>query len=166
MTDNETDSNYYQKQFDEAYRPAIGIALFNSEGKIFVAERVDSQGAWQLPQGGIDEGEEPEQALFREMREEIGTDKAEIIASMDEWLYYDFPPHIVKKFDNKHRGQRTKWFALRFKGTNEDFNLETYETPEFRSWQWIEINKILEYVVHFKRESYEKIVTEFSKYLD
>lgn len=165
MTDKENDSNYYQKQFDQAYRPAVGIALFNSENKILVAERVDSHGAWQLPQGGIDEGEDPETALFREMKEEIGTDKAEIIAVMDEWLYYDFPPHILKKFENQYRGQRQMWFALRFTGKDSDINLNTHETPEFRNWKWIEIDKILEYVVHFKRESYERIVKEFSKNL-
>lgn len=166
MTDKDTDSNYYQNQFDQAYRPAVGVALFNSENKILVAERVDSHGAWQLPQGGIDDGEDPETALFREMKEEIGTNNAEIITSMAEWLYYDFPPHVLKKFDNKYRGQRTKWFALRFKGEDTDFNLNTHETPEFRSWKWIEIAKILDYVVHFKRESYEQIVNEFSKHLD
>jgi len=161
------DSEYYQKQFDEAYRPGVGILLVNTDNKVLVCERIDSRNSWQLPQGGIDEGEQPVDALFRELKEEvgIGEDKAEIIAESKEWLYYDFPPHVVEKFGNQYRGQRHKWFALRFKGKDEEINLETFEEPEFRAWKWVDLNKVAESVVHFKRASYNQIIDEFSNIL-
>lgn len=160
-------SDYYQKQFDEAYRPGVGALLVNADNKVLVCERIDSRNSWQLPQGGIDDGEDPREAVFRELEEEVGVgaDKAEIIAETKEWLYYDFPPHVVEKFGNQYRGQRHKWFALRFKGSDEDFDLNTFEEPEFSAWKWVELDKVAESVVHFKRESYRQIIAEFKELL-
>ncbi len=159
-------SEYYQKQFDEAYRPGVGAMLINKNNKVLICERIDSKkDAWQMPQGGIDEGETPEQAVLRELQEEVGTNNAEIIGRTSDWIYYDFPPHIVEKFGNQYRGQRQIWFALRFLGTDSELDLNTYETPEFKSWKWVDIENICDSVIHFKRECYNRIIEEFSPLL-
>jgi putative (di)nucleoside polyphosphate hydrolase len=118
-----------------------------------------------MPQGGIDEGEEPETAVFREMEEEIGSRKAEILDMLDDWIYYDFPPHLSRKlWDGKYRGQRQKWIALRFLGDDSDIRLEAHTHPEFGRWKWVPIDNLLDYVVPFKRGVYERVIGEFSKY--
>lgn len=146
------------------YRPCVGITLINSEGKIFVAKRLDMVAeAWQMPQGGIDEGEEPHAAAMRELKEEIGTDKAEIIAECAEWLPYDLPEDLVPKlWGGKYRGQTQKWFAMRFTGTDSDINLAT-EHREFSEWKWVPRAEVPELIVPFKRDLYIRIMQEFSR---
>ncbi len=118
-----------------------------------------------MPQGGIDDGEEPHEAAMREMLEEIGTDKAELIAESHGWLDYDLPAHLVPKlWGGKFRGQRQKWFCLRFTGSDNDINIATPH-PEFSHWQWADIAKVPEMIVSFKQKLYQEIVAEFAPYL-
>jgi len=144
------------------YRPCVGVMLLNRHGQAFVARRIDMPSeAWQMPQGGIDEGEDPRTAAFRELREEIGTDKAEILAESRDWLTYDLPPDLLGKIWNgRYRGQRQKWFVMRFTGTDADINIDTDE-PEFLDWKWAEIDRLPSLIVPFKRALYERIVAEF-----
>ena len=123
---------------EKRYRPCVGIALFNAEGKVFMGQRRDSQlEGWQMPQGGIDSGETPAEAAFRELREEIGTSRAEIIAELPDWYSYDLPPEWQGKlWGGGYVGQRQKWFAMRFLGADHEINLDTAE-PEFRAWRWV-----------------------------
>jgi putative (di)nucleoside polyphosphate hydrolase len=148
---------------ERPYRPGVGILLFNKEGRVFVGERIDNPGAWQMPQGGIDEGEDIEIAVFREMQEEIGTRNAKIRGVMNEWLFYDIPLHTANKlWDAKYRGQKQKWVALEFLGTDDEINLRAYDHPEFGQWKWIELNALIDYIVPFKRDMYRRIIEEFS----
>lgn len=157
--------NKHQSDYDQAYRSSVGMVIFNHEGLILVAERIHKPGTWQMPQGGIDEGEDPEVAVFREMEEEIGTRHANIIGMMDEWICYDFPAHISQKIWNgKYIGQRQKWIALRFTGQDSEIRLDTHTNPEFSRWQWVPINQLLDHVVHFKHAVYERVMQEFSQY--
>jgi len=148
------------------YRPCVGIMLLNTDNKVFVGKRIDSiSEAWQMPQGGIDDGEEPHEAAMREMLEEIGTDKAELIAESQGWLDYDLPEHLVPKlWGGKFRGQRQKWFCLRFTGNDSDINIATAH-PEFSHWQWVDVAKVPELIVPFKQKLYLEIVAEFAPYL-
>ena len=149
------------------YRLGVGIAIFNNNGHVLIAERLDNLGGWQMPQGGIDDGEEPEVAVFREMQEEIGTRNAEIIGTMEEWLHYDFPAHLTRRlWGGKYCGQRQKWFALRFLGQDDDIHLETHAHPEFNQWKWVPINELLNYVVPFKHTTYEHVMKEFTEYAE
>ncbi len=114
-----------------------------------------------MPQGGIDDGESPETAALRELEEEIGTAKAEIIAASTDWIRYDLPPELVgKAWKGRYRGQKQKWFALRFTGTDADINIET-EHPEFDAWRWVDFDRLVDLVVPFKRELYRAVVKEF-----
>lgn len=144
------------------WRPGVGIVLLNKAGRVFVAERLDNPGAWQMPQGGIDEGEDPEVAVFREMEEEIGTRKAKILGIMEEWVYYDLPERLANKlWGGKYRGQKQKWIALEFTGDDKDIDLEAYSHPEFSAWKWVDIEDLLDYVVPFKRLVYQRVMKEF-----
>ena len=145
------------------YRPCVGIILLNRDGKVFVARRIDTRAeAWQMPQGGIDEGENIKQAAMRELGEEIGTNHAEIIAEHDDWLYYDLPDSLKGiLWGGKYGGQKQKWFVMRFLGTDSDINLET-EHPEFLEWKWEDFARVPDLIVPFKRELYQKLVDEFS----
>jgi len=145
------------------YRPCVGAMLINAAGRVFVAKRIDNPGdAWQMPQGGIDEGENPAKAVMRELQEEIGTDKAEIIAESDRWRDYDLPDELIGKlWGGKYRGQRQKWFALKFLGVDDDINIDAHETPEFSDWKWVEIDEVINLIVPFKRTLYGDIVSEF-----
>ena len=148
---------------DLPYRQGVGLALFNAQGLVFAARRIDTDGlAWQMPQGGIDKGETPEQAALRELEEEIGTAKAEIIATSQDWLTYDLPKDLVGKlWKGKYRGQKQKWFAMLFLGEDKDINLAT-KHPEFNQWRWAEFREVIELIVPFKRELYEQVATEFA----
>jgi putative (di)nucleoside polyphosphate hydrolase len=147
----------------QGYRSAVGIMLLNQAGQVFVARRIDmpTVAAWQMPQGGIDPGETPRQAAFRELREEIGTDKAEILGESRVWRKYDLPAELARGvWGGRYRGQRQKWFAMRFTGDDTDIDLET-DHPEFDAWTWIRPEQLPEMIVPFKRQLYIDILAEF-----
>ena len=148
------------------YRPCVGIMLINDNGHIFSGQRIDNRAeAWQMPEGGIDAAEDVETACFREMREEIGTDKADILSIHPEWLNYDIPlPLADRLWGGRYRGQSQKWVALRYTGQNSDINIAT-EEPEFFSWQWMSPADLIELAVPFKRPVYEDIMTQFAQYI-
>jgi putative (di)nucleoside polyphosphate hydrolase len=144
------------------YRPCVGIALINAEGKLFVGERLDNPGAWQMPQGGIDPGETVEQAFFREMREEIGTDKAAILRMHEEKLRYELPPHLRKRlWGGQYRGQEQSWVAAKFTGTDAEIEIQSHDPPEFGRWQWVTPDEILGLIVPFKRDTYREVLDSF-----
>ncbi len=148
------------------YRPGVGIFLLNAAGEVFVARRIDTrQEAWQMPQGGIDEGETPRQAVLREMAEEIGTDNAKFLAESRDWLSYDLPPELASRvWKGRYRGQKQKWFALRFLGQDSDINLETPK-PEFLTWRWLPADRLPDLIVPFKRALYRDVLAEFADLL-
>lgn len=140
--------------------------LLNAADEVFVARRIDTTSeAWQMPQGGIDEGEEPFATALRELEEEIGTAQAELIAESEGWLDYDLPADLIAKvWNGRYRGQRQKWFLMRFCGSDTDINLET-EHPEFQEWKWTAPHTLPDLIVPFKRPLYQQILTAFSPYL-
>lgn len=147
----------------DGYRLCVGIFLLNESGKVFVGNRLNAQDAWQFPQGGIDENEKPIDAAYREMKEEIGTDSAEVLAISGVWRSYDLPNEIAAKmWGGRFRGQCQKWIALRFTGKNSEIDLNV-EHPEFSSWQWIDPAKAIDLVVPFKRQIYVSVVDEFRR---
>ena len=145
------------------YRPAVGIMLLNRSRQVFVARRTDMRAmpAWQMPQGGIDPGETPFEAAMRELGEEIGTAKAEFVAESRGWLTYDLPADLAcKVWGGRYRGQRQKWFVMRFIGRDADIDLAT-EHPEFDAWRWAEPEELPRLIVSFKRQLYIDILAEF-----
>ena len=148
---------------DLPYRPCVGLMVLNREGKIFVGKRIDqSIESWQMPQGGIDEGERPWDTALRELGEEIGTTKVELLREHPEWLTYDLPPQLIGvAWKGQYRGQKLKWFAVRFIGTDAEINLKT-EHQEFSDWKWVPVGDLLGLIVPFKRETYAKVIAVFS----
>lgn len=149
------------------YRPCVGVMLLDADGRVFVGERKDTNGAWQMPQGGIDPGEDAQEAALRELWEETGVteDKVTVIAQTSDWLTYDLPDHLLGKIWNgKYRGQKQLWIVLRFSGEDSDVNLDT-EHPEFGRWKWSNARDLVEEIVPFKRDIYEQLVSEFSDLL-
>lgn len=147
------------------YRPCVGIALFNAHGKVFVGERIDTPGAWQMPQGGIDDGEDLNLAAFREMKEEIGTDKAEILHVLEEKIRYELPQELCQKhWNGKYVGQEQTWIAMRFTGEDNDIDLAADDHPEFSQWQWVDLGKTIDLIVPFKRKTYEILIEKFQKF--
>ena len=144
------------------YRPGVGVMLFNRAGHIFVASRRDmTREAWQMPQGGIDPGEDPRRAALRELEEEIGTANAAIIAEADGWLSYDLPVELAKRvWGGRYRGQAQKWFAARFLGDDAEIDLEKHHQPEFSAWRWAPIDVLPTAIVGFKRDLYGELVIE------
>ena len=144
------------------YRRGVGVVLINGRGRVFVAQRIDTKEiAWQMPQGGIDKGETPRAAALRELHEEIGTDKARIVAVTRSWLRYELPADLqAKVWRGKYRGQEQKWFLMRFTGDDADINLET-EHPEFSTWKWLPFTHLPRVIVGFKREIYKQVVAAF-----
>ena len=144
------------------YRRGVGIMLLNRQGLVFVARRIDmvSQ-AWQMPQGGIDEGETPLGAAWREMEEEIGTAKAELLAESRQWLRYDLPDELaLGLWGGRYRGQEQKWFAFRFAGADSDIRIDTLK-PEFSHWRWAAMAELPDIIVPFKRRLYLDLAAEF-----
>ena len=150
------------------YRPCVGVVMINRDGLIFTGNRKDSHiPAWQMPQGGIDDGEKPRKAALRELWEETGVtdDLVEFIAKTDDWVTYDLPAELLGKvWDGKYRGQKQKWFLFRFTGKDSDIRIET-PAPEFSTWRWILADEMVEGIVPFKRAVYEQVIRSFRAYL-
>ena len=150
------------------YRPCVGIVLIDARGLVFAGPRIDSPSpAWQMPQGGIDEGETPREAAYRELWEETGVtrDKVEFVGKTHGWVTYDLPPELLGKiWGGKYRGQRQKWFLFRFKGQDADVKIAS-EHPEFSTWRWILVDEMVESIVPFKRAVYEEVIRSFRAYL-
>ena len=151
------------------YRRNVGAVLFGPDRRVLVARRADlpnaegDAGGWQLPQGGIDDDEDPRVAVLRELAEEIGTDRAVIIAEHPEWLRYDLPPELVgRALGGRYRGQLQRWFALRFLGTDADIRLDADPHPEFDAWRWVELAELPALAVPFKRAIYETLARSFA----
>lgn len=150
------------------YRPCAGVMLLNRHGHVFVGQRLDSVvEAWQMPQGGIDPGEDALEAAWRELWEETGVRRelAELVAEAPDELFYDLPEDLAGKiWKGKWRGQRQRWFLFRFLGEDGDVNIETAE-PEFRAWRWAEPKDLPDLIVPFKRELYKELLTVFGQHL-
>lgn len=144
------------------YRDGVGIMLLNRDGLVFVASRIDrTSEAWQMPQGGIDAGETPREAALRELMEEAGTDKATILRESADWYYYDLPEDLIPKiWGGRFRGQRQKWFSMRFLGQDSDINIHTSD-PEFCDWKWVRMEQLPDMIVPFKRDLYSALIKEF-----
>lgn len=153
---------------DLPYRPCAGIMLLNRDGLVFVGQRIDATvEAWQMPQGGIDEGEDALAAAIRELGEEAGVapHQIELIAQAPHELFYDLPPELVREvWRGKWRGQRQRWFLFRFLGEDADIRIDT-EHREFRAWRWIEPAELPHVIVPFKRALYEDVLAAFGAYL-
>jgi putative (di)nucleoside polyphosphate hydrolase len=149
------------------YRPCAGFMLVNAEGLVLVGERIDAsaRGFWQMPQGGIDKGEDVRDAALRELEEEtgIGAHLVEVIAQGAQSFLYDLPPELLGKlWKGKYRGQEQYWFLGRFLGTDADINLEAHDPPEFHAWKWVAPETLPDLIIPFKRDVYEALVAEFS----
>ena len=149
------------------YRKNVGVVLVNQQGLVFTGQRIDNPGAaWQMPQGGIDEGEKPKEAALRELFEETGVraDLVEKIAKTRDWVTYDLPADLVGNiWKGRYRGQKQKWFLFRFLGQDSDVNIAT-EHPEFSVWAWKPHTEVIEGIVPFKRAVYEAVFDEFRDY--
>jgi putative (di)nucleoside polyphosphate hydrolase len=156
------------------YRPCAGLTVLNRDGLVFVGRRasgpehIDLTHVWQMPQGGIDDGEDPYQAALRELYEETNIRSVEKLGEIADWLAYDLPPDIAgQAWRGKYRGQTQKWYALRFVGEEREINITTPaggHEPEFIDWRWVEMKELPELVVPFKRQTYERVVAEFARF--
>ena len=146
------------------YRPCVGIMLCNAQGNVFAAQRLDSaQDAWQMPQGGVEKDEDPCCAALRELEEETGipAHAVKIIAETEDWIPYDLPHYLVQRLWNgRYRGQKQRWFLMKFMGDDSIVNIQT-EIPEFSRWCWLKPEELLEKIVPFKRNTYERVIREF-----
>ncbi len=151
------------------YRPCVGLMVVNAQGQIWVGRRVPATdkkepgGWWQMPQGGIDEGETPAAAALRELHEETGIRSARILGESRDWHHYDLPAHLMGKlWGGKHRGQKQKWFAIRFDGPDSEINIAPEEhDQEFDSWRWASLDEVMDLIVPFKRQVYAAVIAEF-----
>ncbi|MBG1233556.1 RNA pyrophosphohydrolase [Aestuariivirga litoralis] len=152
-----------------AYRPCVGIMLFNKAGLVWIGRRFEKQNDdgigkwWQMPQGGIDEGEDIEAAARRELYEETSVTAVSLMKESERWYTYDLPDHLIgQSWKGKYRGQKQKWFAFRFEGKDEDINLVVPgHKQEFDEWRWAKIDELIELIIPFKRKLYEELVQDF-----
>ena len=155
------------KRDPSLYRANVGLALFSSQGHVFLGRRINGRGPfqWQMPQGGVDSDESARDAALREMDEEIGVAAklVEVLDETEDWLYYDFPSELKRRMGGPYLGQRQKWFALRFKGSDNDVRLDKH-TPEFDAWRWAPLETVPRLIVPFKRPVYEVIATRFAQW--
>lgn len=151
----------------DRYRANVGIALFSKRGHVFIGRRINAHGPfqWQMPQGGVDKGESAHDAALREMEEEIGVSPklVTVLEETEDWLYYDFPSDLKARLPGPYIGQRQKWFALRFEGSDSDVRLDVH-TPEFDAWRWAELSEVIPLIIHFKRPVYEHVVKQFERW--
>ena len=164
--------SYLTVKMNEKYknlplRNGVGIILLNKENKIFVAKRIDNpKNFWQMPQGGVDEGENFLRAAFRELEEETSIKKAELIKELDGTTTYELPDHLLGIiWKGKYRGQKQKWFLMRFTGEENEINIKT-KNPEFLDWKWININEMTKVVVNFKLDVYKKLQEKIKKIIN
>lgn len=150
---------------DLPYRSGVGIMLLNDKNEVFVGKRIDTKSeAWQMPQGGVDEGEDDAGAAMRELEEETGVTKAKIITQSKTQHYYDLPKGLIPRvWKGKYRGQKQRWFLLRFTGTDADVNING-KHPEFCEWKWVATDELTNIIVPFKQEIYSKIISEFESF--
>jgi putative (di)nucleoside polyphosphate hydrolase len=150
------------------YRENVGVMLVNAQGHVFVGQRIDNlNDAWQMPQGGIDKGEDPQAAALRELEEETGVSPAlvTIEAQTDDWIAYDLPHDLVPRiWKGRFRGQKQKWFLMRFHGTDDQVKIEQ-EHQEFSAWRWLPSDQLVDNIVPFKREVYEQVLQAFAPHM-
>jgi len=152
---------------DLPYRPCAGVVLINREALVFTGERIDTPGAWQMPQGGIDNGETPLEAAYRELEEETGVPSSEVemLAETPDWVTYDLPEHLVGKlWKGRYRGQKQKWFLFHLTGPDSLIDIAK-QHPEFARWRWSTQAQVLSDIVPFKRAVYEEVIAAFKKEL-
>ena len=151
---------------DLPYRNGVGIMIFNDQKKIFVGKRIDNQEAWQMPQGGVDKDEDFETAAKRELFEETGIQSVRIVQSSKQEFIYDLPNHLLGKiWKGKYKGQKQKWFLMRFLGNDTEINIKT-DKPEFLEWKWIDLESITDVVVDFKLDVYKTLKSEIKKIIN
>jgi putative (di)nucleoside polyphosphate hydrolase len=158
-----------EKSLIAAYRPCVGVMLLNAEGLVWIGRRSDKQNDegkghwWQMPQGGIDGGEDPAIAAARELAEETAITSAKIIAEAPDWYNYDLPEHLIgRSWKGKYRGQTQKWYAMRFLGHDSEVNLAPPgHKQEFDAWRWAPMDEMLDLIVPFKRSVYESVIKAF-----
>jgi putative (di)nucleoside polyphosphate hydrolase len=143
----------------------VGIMLLNKDNKAFIGKRIDTRvSGWQMPQGGVDENEDLDKAVFRELKEETGVDNAKIIARTKYYHYYDLPDELLSRMWNgKYRGQQQIWFALKFLGDDSEINLNQHQPAEFSEWRWEELSEIPNIIVDFKKQLYLDVIEELTK---